>query len=488
MNHKLKNLATPKGRHYILRPLVVAITLSLTACTLPKDSTLSEVKAVNDVAYTQAIKDVAQLDWPSDEWWKRYSDAQLDNLIQEALANAPSMTIAQQRLLQAQAFAKQMGALTKPTVGLAADASMTKVSYAYQAYMPPEGWNDYGSVGLNFSYEFDFWGKNRAQVSAAASDFAAAAAEQASAQIALSTSVANAYAELARLYANLDTVKAALSVRNQSVDLLQKRFNNGLETQGAVSQAKSAALSVEAELLSVQEAIKLQKNAIAALMGQGPDRALMIQRPSVKLSDRFGLPSSLGVGLLGHRPEITAARWRVESAAQRIGVAKAAFYPNVSLSGFVGYQAYGIDNLANSGNDAGSIGPAIYLPLFTGGRLESQLDSANASYEIAVSQYNDSVNRALHEVANVVISTKGLALQISKTEQAVDAARQAHTIASNRYKGGLATYLDVLSAENALINSERALVNLRSKVFSLDLALVHALGGGFNSHAATDTE
>ncbi|MEK6212868.1 MAG: TolC family protein, partial [Vibrio fluvialis] len=166
---------------------------------------------------------------------------------------------------------------------------------------------------------------------------------------------------------------------------------------------------------------------------------------------------------------------------QRVGIAEAQFYPDVTLSAFIGYQAFGLDNLFNSGNDAGGIGPAIYLPLFTGGRLDGQLTSAQASYQEAVGGYNATLTQALHDVADVVTSTKALDMRIAKTEEAVEQAQRALQIASNRYQGGLATYLDVLVAEESLLNNQRALVNLQSRAFSLDLALIHALGGGFQS-------
>jgi NodT family efflux transporter outer membrane factor (OMF) lipoprotein len=366
-------------------------------------------------------------------------------------------------------------------VGLAASASETKVSYQYQAATPPRGWNDYGTLTLNFQYDFDFWGKNRASVAAATSELAAAEAEAVSARLMLATAVSNAYAELSRLYANKHTVETALDIRHKTVELLTKRYENGLETLGSVNQAKAIAANVEAEMLGINESIALQKNALAALVGQGPDKALTISEPSIQLDARYGLPQDAGVGLLGHRADITAARWRAEAAAQRVGIAQAMYYPDLSISAFIGYQAFGLNDLFESGNDAGSIGPALYLPLFTGGRLDGQLTSAEARYEEAVSGYNATLTQALHEVADVVTSTQALDARIAKTQEAVDAAEQALKIASNRYQGSLATYLDVLVAEESLLNNQRALVNLQSRAFSLDLALIHALGGGFQT-------
>lgn len=461
--------------------LAVACSLVLGGCTLPADYDAASVTSPDALGYSALMSDIQAMDWPGDVWWQRYQDPQLNRLISQALSDSPTINMAKARLKGAEGVASQVGALKYLQVGAGATASLTKVSEGYQAPMPPPDWNDYGTLTMDFSYDFDFWGKNSAAVAAATSDYAATQAEVAGARLMLSTSVANAYAELARLYANQDTVEAALAVRSKTVELLTKRFNSGLEAKGAVSQAKAAAASVEGELLSVQEAITLQKYAIAALLGEGPDRAATISRPAVALSHTYGLPADLGIGLLGHRPDISAARWRAESAASRIGVAKAQFYPDVRLSGFIGYQAFGLDNLFNDGNDAGSIGPAVYLPIFNGGRLQGQLTSAEAGYEMAVASYNDTLTHALQDLASVMTSARALDAQIAKSEQAVASAAEAHQAMSNRYNGGLASYLQVLTAENLLLNSQRALVNLQSKAFSLDIALVHALGGGFDA-------
>lgn len=461
--------------------IIPVAALVISACAQAPDHLLSQMKKADDFSSSQSLNSQNKVSWPDNKWWLRYHDQQLNQLMDEALQDSPSLQAAEARLRNMAGVAEQIGAIRSIQVGASASASETKVSYAYQAYMPPHNWNDYGSVTANFSYDFDFWGKNKASVAAATSDFAAAEAETAAARLMISTSLAQAYAELTRLHLNKETAQTAVAIREKTVELMTNRFNNGLETQGAVKQMQALQANAEAELLAVDESIQLQKNAIAALLGKGPDRGLSIQRPSVQLSDSFGLPENTGINILGHRPDVTAARWRAESAAKRIHVAKAQYYPDVSISGFIGYQAFGLNNLTRTGNDAGSIGPAIYLPLFTGGRLSGQLTSAEATYEEAVANYNSTVTQALHDVADVMTSSKALKARLEKTEEAYQDAKAAYQIADNRYRGGLATYLDVLTAEDAMLNTQRALVNLQSRSFSLDVSLIHALGGGFDA-------
>ena len=478
IQHASRLLSVESWRQFSLLPISVLV---LSACAQAPDQNLAAPKQAAAYASANSFEVGNKVSWPENKWWLRYNDAQLNALVDEAIHDSPSLKAAAARLKSAEGLAQQAGASRYIQAGMALSASESKVSYQYQAYAPPKNWNDYGSATLNFSYDFDFWGKNKAAVAAATSDFAAAQAESATANLMISTSLVQSYAELARLYANRDTAVTALDIRKKTVSLLQQRFSNGLETQGAVRQAEALRANAEAELLSIDESIALQKNALAALLGKGPDRGLSIARPGVKLQQSFGLPKEAGVGLLGHRPDVTASRWRAESAAKRIGIAKAQFYPDVSLSAFIGYQAFGLDNLTRSGNDAGSIGPALYLPLFTGGRLQGQLTTAEAAYEEAVANYNNTVTQAFHDVADVVTSSKALTARLQKTQEAVDAAQDAYQIANNRYRGGLATYLDVLTAEDALLGSQRALVNLQSRSFSLDVALVHALGGGYQA-------
>ncbi len=478
IQHASRLLSVESWRQFSLLPISVLV---LSACAQAPDQNLAAPKQAAAYASANSFEVGNKVSWPENKWWLRYNDAQLNALVDEAIHDSPSLKAAAARLKSAEGLAQQAGASRYIQAGMALSASESKVSYQYQAYAPPKNWNDYGSATLNFSYDFDFWGKNKAAVAAATSDFAAAQAESATANLMISTSLVQSYAELARLYANRDTAVTALDIRKKTVSLLQQRFSNGLETQGAVRQAEALRANAEAELLSIDESIALQKNALAALLGKGPDRGLSIARPGVKLQQSFGLPKEAGVGLLGHRPDVTASRWRAESAAKRIGIAKAQFYPDVSLSAFIGYQAFGLDNLTRSGNNAGSIGPALYLPLFTGGRLQGQLTTAEAAYEEAVANYNNTVTQAFHDVADVVTSSKALTARLQKTQEAVDAAQDAYQIANNRYRGGLATYLDVLTAEDALLGSQRALVNLQSRSFSLDVALVHALGGGYQA-------
>jgi NodT family efflux transporter outer membrane factor (OMF) lipoprotein len=471
--------------HSFVAPLpALACAIAVTACApLPARDAQRGMKPIGQYAADQSFAAPAA-PWPSAIWWTTYGDPQLGALIDEALAGSPTIAVAQARLERAQALAQITGAATKPQVSANASATEQKQSYNYLApsALTPQGWNDYGRATLDFSWEIDFWGKNRAALAAATSEADAARADAAQARLTLATAIAAAYAELAREHAALDTARAALQVRAKTAELFRRRYDNGLETLAGVRQVESRRASAEAEVLGIGEQLALQRNRIAALMGAGPDRGLSITRPTVDLARPFGLPEQLSADLLGRRPDIAAARMRAEAGAKRIDQARAAFYPNVNLIAFIGVQSLGLDLLTRNGSSIGSVGPAVSLPIFDGGRLRGQLRGANADYAEAVASYDSTVVQALQDVADAAVSQKALGGQLIKTGEAVDAAREAWRIQNNRYEGGLSNYLDVLSAEDTLLSNLRTQTDLQSRAFTLDVALVRALGGGYSNN------
>lgn len=443
----------------------------------------AEPKSIDAYQSGQALASaMPQAAWPADQWWNAYGDDQLNSLIDDALQGAPSMAVAKARLLRAEGAAQQQGAALYPDVSANVSVDHMKQSYnnGFPASFVPQGYQNESRATLDFSYEIDFWGKNRAALAAATSELEAARADAAQARITLATSIASAYAELEHLYTQRDTNEAALKVRVESLDLFNQRFTNGLETRGSVKQMEARRAMAEADLKATDESIGLQRNKLAALAGAGPDRGLLLVRPKVDLSKPFALPDQVPVNLLGRRPDIVAARLRAEAAGKQIKVARAAFYPNVNLKAYFGFQSLGLSQLKASGSDIGSIGPAISLPIFNGGRLRGQFRSASASYDEAVANYDQAVTQALQDVADVTVSEKALSGRLEKVQLAADAASEAYRIVSNRYNGGLANYLDVLNAQDTLITNLRELSNLRSRMFTLDVALVRALGGGYH--------
>jgi NodT family efflux transporter outer membrane factor (OMF) lipoprotein len=479
----METIASPRLTRQPCRlTLLLAVNLVLASgcAQIPRLDPPLAMKKVDELGSSNAFAAPIAA-WPSDQWWNVYGDTQLNALIDEALKNAPDLDLAQARLKAAAAQAQGAGATRLPEVTGSAVIAEAKQSYDFlvprQAL--PNGWNGYGAATLNMSYELDFWGKNRAALAAAISEQRAAEVEIAQTRLILSTSVASAYAGLLHLYTLRDNAADTLALRTQTVALFRQRRQFGLETLASVRQVEARQAAAKGDLLAIEERIGLQKNAIAALLGAGPDRGQQIAPPKAAWSGSQGLPTNLSLELLGRRPDIVAARLRTEAAAHRIDQRKAGFYPSVNLLAFAGFQSVGIDNLFKSASQSGAAGPAISLPIFNTARLQGQFKGARAEYDAAVATYNGTLSTALREVADAATSRKSLDEELAAAQAAVAAAAEAHQMVNSRYEGALATYLDVLSAEDLLISARRSEAELETRALILDVSLVRALGGGF---------
>jgi NodT family efflux transporter outer membrane factor (OMF) lipoprotein len=455
---------------------------ALTACaTLPPPSPARVAKTPASYATTQAFAGASR-DWPADAWWRAYGDAQLDGLMTEALSGSPSLALAEARVRKAEAIVSSTHSRELPSLNANLGVEEMKQSYNLGIPKPfvPKGYNWYGREALDFSWELDFWGKNRAAVAAAVSDTRAAQADAAEARLMLSTNVAAAYADLARLYAERDVAERAQAAQAETAKLVSDRVKNGLDTLGEQRQAEAQPLQAKADLDAIDEQIALTRNRLAALAGAGPDRGLSIARPSIAALKPLGVPGQLAADLVGRRPDVAAARWRAEAATSHIKEARAAFYPDVNLTAFLGVQALHLSALTASGSDIGSVGPALSLPIFEGGRLRAGLKGAEADRDAAVASYDAAVTEAFHQVADVLASDKALQVQLADSRAALAASEDAYRIAKLRYEGGLSTYPAVLLVEQDLLRRRRAVADLDARALTLDVELIRALGGGYH--------
>lgn len=462
--------------------LLIFPALALTACASVPPGELAKPRAAGSYAAAKAF--AAPLSaWPGDRWWQAYGDAQLDRLIDEALVGSPSIAVAKARLDRAKADVGVARASLLPSLDAQGQVASQKQSYnaGIPAAFVPKGYQGVGKVTLDFNWELDFWGKNRAAVAASASEARASEADVAEASLVLSTAVASAYADLARLWAEHDVAERAVASRLETLDLVRQRVSNGLDTEGELHQAEAGPAAARADLAAIDEQIVLTHDQIAALMGEGPDRGARIARPAEASLKAFGAPPALAAGLVGRRPDLTAARWRAQAAASRVGGAKAQFYPDVNLAAFVGYQSLGISQLFASGSGIGSVGPAVTLPIFEGGRLRANLRGARADYAAAVASYDDTLSQALQQVADALASQRALTDRLGDSQRALNADEAAYRIARLRYEGGLANYQSVLLAEDAVLTARRTVADLEARAFTLDVQLVRALGGGYQS-------
>lgn len=441
--------------------------------------------------------------WPADGWWKAYGDPQLDQLMAEGLAASPDIAVASARFRQAAAAAQQAGAALLPSVDLEGSAGATKQSYnmGFPSQFVPQGWLGTGRAALDLGFDLDIWGKNRAALAAATSEADAGRIDSQQARLALTTGLANAYADLARLFDERDIQERALAIRGASQNLVTARQRNGLETRGSVRQADATVASAKAQLAAIDQSIAVRRHQIAALVGAGPDRGLSIARPKLGRWQGQGLPADVTTNLVARRPDVVAALARAEAAAKRIKVARADFFPAIRLSALVGVQSLGyntdfanpgasgarsfLDTLFDKGSLFGTVGPAVSLPIFHGGELSGRYRGARAVYDQAVASYDKTVLGAYQEVADAVTGRRSLDQRLVDARAALAASEEAYAIARKRYEGGLFTFLDVLNVEDQLLATRQSVAELEASGFTLDIALIRALGGGF---AASDAK
>jgi len=429
----------------------------------------------------------ADAQWPAADWWRAFDDPQLDAWIEAAQAGNPSLAAAQARVREAASMAGVARAALSPQVN--GNLSIQRQKWADNLYYGPgplageQSWNNTGTLEL--AYHLDLWGKDSNAAERALDAAHASAADARAAQLELQGNVVRTYIEMSMNYALLDIAQATLRQQQQIVDLANRRLKGGLGTQLEVSQAETPMPEYERQIDALEEKIALGRNQMAALAGKGPGAGDSIQRPALSLATPAGLPSALPADLIGHRPDVVAARWTVAAQARGIDVAKAGFYPDIDLLASIGgYAAMGpLFQFLKSPSHSWTAGPALSLPILDGGRLRSQLGAASAGYDEAVERYNQAIVGALKDISDQVIRIRSLATQAADAERSVAAARKNYDLSREGYRRGLTDYLNVLIAQNQLLHAQEGVAKIQAERLGAHASLVTALGGGLDEPA-----
>lgn len=419
--------------------------------------------------------------WPQRDWWKAYQDDELDRLITAALQDNPNIVLAAKRMQKAQAYVGTARSASQPQVN--GSASVIRQRLSENAFYPPPYGGSYQTLAdaaLNASYDLDFWGKNDSALQAALSQVAAEKAQQSAARLMVSTAVARTYFQLAAQLEQQKLAQLTLAQREQELKLIRDRIATGLDTKVELNQGQSAIAAARVELETAAEAIALTRNALAALTAQEP-AAIQSVTPLLPAATIQALPQDVPVDFIGRRPDLAAARARVDAATADIAVAKAEFYPNISLSAFIGLSSFGLSKFLQLGSTVVGAGPALHLPIFDGGRLRANLQSKNADLDIAIASYNQALLEAFHDVADQITSLSSINKEFSDQQSALEAAESAYHLAKVRYQAGLSNYLSVLSAEDSVVRERSRTLNLRARRLDTDIALIKSLGGGFTA-------
>ena len=457
--------------------VVIAAALVLAGCVTPQ-SEEPRGTPIDGTAMGLAGTSIAPL---AEDWWKAFNDPQLDTLIDASLQNSPSLAQAMARVRAAEAHDLQVGGGNKPQTAIDAEEIWQRFSANY--YIPPPfGGRKFwvGQVEGNLNWNLDFWGRQSELIHQARSQKAATELDAASARLALGGAIAQAYVELYRSWEMIDIATRLQEQREQLLKLTQRRVSAGLDTQVEVKIAEAALPQARAARMQAESARDLAVHRLAELAGYGADRYEQIGRPRLMLDAALPLPDKLPIDLLGRRPDVLAARVRVDAATAGREAAHAAFYPDISLTAFAGMQAIGIDNLTDGGSLVYGIGPRLHLPIFQSQRLRSGYTNATAELDESVASYNSVVLSAVRETADQLSLGDSLNRQIVEVRQTLGAATIAYDLAQRRYGAGLTTQLVVLRAESQVLDARRDLVNARAGLVGSRVALLLMLGGSFD--------
>lgn len=479
--HSLSTIARPLTAALLPAALLVAAGCAVVPKVEPA------IKAVDTQQLGLSQQRMLAVD---QQWWKGFGDPQLDSLIIEAMARNPTLDEAISRVRRAQAQALAAGAGSQPQLSLDGNEIRQRLSENYTA--PPKsvgfgagGGGVYwiGELGLNLGWDLDFWGRQASLLKAAKAQAYAAELDRASARLALAGSIAQAYVDLYRAYELADVAADAEKQRESLLQLAQSRVRAGLDTNVEVKNAEALLPQSRLARLMAENQRDIAVHRLAALAGHGADFYDKIQRPHLKLDASLPLPDALPMDLLAHRPDVIAAKTRIDAATADRAAAKAAFYPDISLRAFAGFQAVGLDKLLDSNSAAYGVGPAIHLPIFDAHQLEAGYLGATAEIEGVVSQYNDTVLGAVRDVSDALSRGDSLMRQRVESVQSLSAAQAAYDLAKSRYRSGLTSQLTVLNAETQLLGLRANLVSIDANLVISRVTLLLTLGGSFEPPA-----
>ncbi|HUO21647.1 MAG TPA: efflux transporter outer membrane subunit [Caulobacteraceae bacterium] len=484
--------ASDQKSHAALAAMVAVGLCGLTACA-PDLGAPSKVRPISDYAAEKVFAKAAVSDWPADDWWTAFNDPTLNSLIERALKSSPDLRAVQARLTEAAAAREAARASLFPTLNAKGSIQETGVTINFPGTPQslknflPSDIQPFTQLSGNLSYQLDFFGRNHAAVAAASSQAKAAQFEVEAARLQLSAAVATAYANLIMADADQAAAEDAAKLREGSRTLVGDRERNGLETRAEFRESDAERESSEVDLVAAKGAALEARYALAALVGEGPDTFLDLH-PGHVVEGPIGLPPHLAADLIGRRPDVAAARLRVEAAAQNEKVARANFYPNIDLTASDLVVATRPQDIFTHNLNLVQFGPALSLPIFDGGKLAGALRNSRGEYEEAVANYDKAVVQALHEVSDAITIRRGAQESIDHAKQALDASQDAYNLAVMRYKAGLSTYLSVLTAENTLVATRRQYDDLQARAVGAEVELIRALGGGFNETAPAKTQ
>lgn len=459
-----------------MKSLSASLTITLILLAGCKVGPNYKRPVVNTPAVYRDAGPQAGLSLGEEKWWTVFDDPQLQQLIRTAMAENYDVRIAAARVLQAQALLGIARADQFPTIAGAAAASNLRIPETAQ--IPKATTTSSLSLSLSLVWELDFWGKFRRATEAARAELLASEWGQHAVVSTLVSNVASAYFQLRELDLELDIARETLSTREESLRLVKVRAQGGVTSMIDVRQSEQLVYNAAASIPDLERRIRQQENLISILLGRNPGsivRGRPLEQNAISATVPAGLPSEL----LQRRPDIQSVEQLLVAANARIGVARAAYFPQIVLTGLAGTQSAALTNLFSGPAGVWNFGAQLSQPLFTGGRIRSGVRLSQAQQQEAALAYQAAIQQAFREVSDSLIAyTKNQEFR-QQQELLTRAAEDATRLSDVRYRGGAASYLEVLDSDTRYFSARLALAQA---LLAERLALVqvyNALGGGW---------
>jgi len=473
-----------------VRQALIASLLLLSGCSV--GPSYQPPKAAAPTAYKQSVPESFRADegWkaaqPQDHidrkrWWEVFQDPLLSELVPQVQDNNQNLAASEARLRQVRSMIRVNRASRMPNVTTSPGVGGLRLSNNRPGF--PANLRAEASPNLtwpvDFSYEVDLWGRVRKSIEAARIDTQASDADMQTARLSLQSELAFHYFEVRMAEAQQDLLERTVTTFEDALRITTNRFEGGVAPKMDVTQAKAQLESARADLIDISIHRAQHEHAIAVLIGKAPveftlastDRP-MPQPPVIPV----GLPSEL----LERRPDVAAGERRAAAANERIGLAKTAFYPTIRIGGGGGFTGTSVMNWFTWPSHLWSLGSSAALPVFDAGRRRALTDGAVADFDATVAEYKQTTLAAFQEVEDSLVELRVLEAEEAQQRQAVEAARESVELATNRYQGGIDTYIQVLNAQTVALLSERKTLDIRRRRMAASVALIKALGGGWD--------
>ena len=478
-DRSLIQLATARGSRLLSLSLCVAL---LSACAVGPDYQRPQTAEIVQFKEAEGWRQAN----PSDSlargaWWELYGDQQLNALIEKL--NSANQTVAQSeaQFRQAQALVRSARGAFYPSVDLSLGktrSSQGTGSSSSSLSSSSSGIRDTYNAQLGVSWEADVWGKLRRGLEADEANAQASFADLAAMRLSQQSELVQNYLQLRVIDQQKRLLEATVAAYERSLKMTQNQYRAGVSGRDAVAQAQTQLKSTQADLVDLIWQRAQFENAIAVLTGEAPANFSIAESESIPKLPQ--VPLSLPSQLLERRPDIASAERSVIAANANVGVAKAAYYPDLTLSLSGGYSSSTSKNLISLPNRFWSVGPQLSLPLFDGGIRSAEVDRSEAAYDETVARYRQTVLDGFREVENYLVQLKVYEDEAAVRQEALDAARDSLRLTENQYKAGLIAYIDVVVVQATALSNERSVLNILQNRLIASVQLIAALGGGWD--------